>query len=143
MNDAKTTTLEQTAWAVVCDIADQFEHSWNTVDGAAYAEPFADDADFITIRGDHLTSRETIAAGMSEILATIYLGSTVAVRVTSVRCVSPTTIVAQVEHILDAPTGPLAGVNTTLATVVVAETVRGWEITTLHNTLILGPPPGS
>ncbi len=141
MNHTTTITLEETARAVVCDIADQLEHSWNTVDGAAYAEPFADDADFITIRGDHLTGRRTIAAGMSEILTTIYLDSTVAVRATRVRCVSPTTIVAQIEHVLDAPTGPLAGVNTTLATVVIVETARGWEITTLHNTLVVDPSP--
>ncbi len=143
MSNSTITTLEETARAVACDIADQFEHSWNAVDGAAYAEPFAEDADFITIQGHQVVGRDAIGAGMSEILATIYHGSTVAVQVTGVRVVSSTTIVAQVEHVLDAPTGPLAGNHTTLATVVVVESEKGWEITTLHNTLILDPAPGS
>ena len=111
MTHTTTTTLEETARAVICDIADQFEHSWNNGDGPAYAEPFADDADYITIQGRRVAGREEIAAGISEILATIYLDSTIALQVTGIRCVSPTTIVAQIEHVLDAPSGPLAGVQ--------------------------------
>ena len=136
-----TPTLETTAHAVACDIADQFEHSWNAADGPAYVEPFAGDADYITIQGHHLRGREEIGAGVDYIFATIYNGSTISLRVTEVRCPSPTTIVAQIEHVLDAPTGPLAGINTTIATVVIADTSEGWEVTTLHNTLLIDQTP--
>lgn len=80
-----STTLGETARAVICDIADQFQHSWNQGDGAGYAEPFAVDADYITIHGLHLTGRDTITAGISELYATLYRDSTIALEVRS-RC---------------------------------------------------------
>ena len=140
------TTLADTARAVVCDIADQFQHSWNTADGPAYAEPFAEDADCVTSEGRLLAGRDEISAGVADILATIHLGSTIELRVDEVRCISPTTIVARIEQTLDAPAGPLAGMNTTVATVVVVETTQGWEVVNLHDTLrrdpLIDPPTG-
>ena len=137
---ADTITLDDTARAVVCDIADQFEHSWNTADGQGYAEPFAVDADYITIHGIRLVGRRTIAVAMSQLFATGYADSTIGLRVTQVRCLAPSVIVAQIEHVVSVPGGPPAGDVTTLATVVITDTIRGWEVTTLHATLVDGQP---
>lgn len=137
MSPSTVTTLDDTARAVVCDIADHLEHSWNTADGLAYAEPFTDDADYVTIQGTHLVGRNGIAGGAARILATVYRDSTISLRVTRVRCLAPSVIVGQIEHVLDVPTGPAAGVTTTLATVVVVDSSRGWEVTNLHDTAIL------
>ena len=138
-----TTTPEEIACAVICDIIDQWQHSWNAADAAAYADPFAVDADYITIHGLHLRGRPAIAAGTAEILATIYLDSVLALRATSIRCISTTTVVAQVEHLLDVPGGPSAGVHPMLASVVMTEIGGKWEVTTLHNTQVLGPSSGN
>ena len=137
--DTNPLTVEDTAWAVATDIADQWQHAWNAADHIGYSEPFLPDADYLTIQGDHLKGREEIAAGAAVIFATIYANSTLAARVVEVRCPAPTVVVAQVEHVLDAPTGPLAGVNTTLATIVVVDTSEGWQVATLHNTLVAPP----
>ena len=137
-----STTLGETARAVICDIADQFQHSWNQGDGAGYAEPFAVDADYITIHGLHLTGRDTITAGISELYATLYRDSTIALEVTAIRCPAPSVIVAQVEHVLDAPNGPHGEPVTTLATIVVVDSSRGWEVVSLHNTIVAPPGPG-
>ena len=139
MNPSPTTTLDDTARAVVCDIADHLEHSWNEADAPAYAEPFTDDADYITIQGTHLTGRLEVADGAAGIFATIYKGSTISLRVTRVRCLAPSVIVGQIEHVLDVPAGPVAGVTTTLATVVIVDSTRGWEVATLHNTVVVDP----
>lgn len=139
MTQSDTTTAAETARTVVTDIADRFERAWNDADGPAYAEPFAVDADYITIQGAELAGRDEIAAGASEIFSTIYRGSTISLRVTGVRCLSPSVIVAQIGHVLDVPSGPLAGVSSTVATVVVTETTGGWEVMTLHNTVIMDP----
>jgi uncharacterized protein (TIGR02246 family) len=44
-------------------IVKELEASWNAADGARFGVPFTDDADFVTIRGEHLRSREAIAKG--------------------------------------------------------------------------------
>lgn len=115
--------------AIVCDIADQLERSWNAADGPAYADPFTDEADYITIQGAHLTGRREVAEGAAGIFAPIYRGSRISLRVTRARALSPSG--------LDVPSGPAAGTTTTLATVVGVESPRGWELAALHNTVVL------
>ena len=46
--------------------------------------PFADDADFVSIRAEHLRSREVIAKGNQGIFDTIYKGSAVRYEVSGV-----------------------------------------------------------
>ncbi len=121
------TTMEETARAVVCDIADQLEHSWNVADGSAYAEPFADDADLITTTGDHIRGREAITAGVSGALRGLCAESPMTCRVVSTRCRGPTTIVALIESVRRDVA--------VLATAVITETGRGWEVAALHNTV--------
>ena len=55
-------------------IVGQLEAAWNAMDGTAFAAPFADDADFVNIRGEHFRGRAAIAAGHVEIFRTIYNG---------------------------------------------------------------------
>jgi uncharacterized protein (TIGR02246 family) len=96
-----STTLEETALAVACDIADQLEYCSNTADGIGLAEPFADDADVITSQGVRLTGRREIGARASEVLARGSHDGAIDLRVVSVRCTSATTLVS-----LMAPNGP-------------------------------------
>ena len=57
-------------------IVRRLEAAWNTGDGEAFASPFAEDADFVTIRGEHFSGRAAIGAGHAAIFRTIYAGST-------------------------------------------------------------------
>ena len=62
--------------AALENVVRQLEAAWNAMDGSAFAAPFADDADFVTIRGEHFRGRPAIAAGHAAIFQTIYAGST-------------------------------------------------------------------
>jgi uncharacterized protein (TIGR02246 family) len=62
--------------ATLENIVRQLEAAWNAMDGSAFAEPFAADADFVNIRGDHFRGQDAIAAGHAAIFQTIYAGST-------------------------------------------------------------------
>jgi len=66
-------------------IVNQLEAAWNGMDGSAFAAPFAGDADFVTIRGEHFRGRSAIGAGHAAIFRTIYAGSTVRFTVESAR----------------------------------------------------------
>jgi hypothetical protein len=41
------------------ELIGRLERAWNEADGRAFGEPFSANADFVTIRGDHLRARFT------------------------------------------------------------------------------------
>ena len=120
----------------VSDIVAELEKAWNAGDGSAFARPFAEDADFVNIRAEHMRTREVIAKGHQGIFDTIYKGSTVRLQVSAVRAISPTVLVAHVKSILKAPTGPLAGEHHSLFTLVLEQDQDSWRIAAFHNTLV-------
>jgi len=114
------------------------EHTWNQADATTYSEVFATDADFVDIRGTHHAGRQAIAAGHQHIFDTIYAGSTVHYELDRARKIAPGCVVAVVAATLDAPHGPLQGINHARFTLVIAETGEGWRINAFQNTLL--PP---
>jgi uncharacterized protein (TIGR02246 family) len=81
--------------AALVSVVGRLEAAWNAMDGAAFAAPFASDADFVTIRGEHFRGRPAIADGHATIFRTIYAGSTVRFTVEGAR------------QLRGAPRGPL------------------------------------
>ena len=121
---------------IVSDLVGELEEAWNAADGAGFARPFAEDADFVNIRGEHLRTREVIAKGHQAIFNTIYAGSVVRYQVTEVRSIAPAVLLAHVKATLKAPTGPLAGEHSSLFTLVLVQDRTAWRIAAFHNTLV-------
>jgi uncharacterized protein (TIGR02246 family) len=117
------------------------EAAWNAMDGAAFAAPFAADADFVTIRGEHFRGRPAIAAGHAAIFRTIYAGSTVELAVEMARLLRPEVALVHVRSLLHAPRGPLAGRHAARFSLVLTKEPGGWEIASLHNTLEAAQEP--
>jgi uncharacterized protein (TIGR02246 family) len=120
----------------VSSVVAELEKAWNAADGAGFARPFAEDADFVNIRGEHFWTRDAIAQGHQGIFNTIYKGSTVRCQVAGVRAIAPGVIVAHVKSALKAPTGPLAGEHNSLFTLVLVQSGTGWHIAAFQNTLV-------
>ena len=121
---------------IVSGIVGELEHAWNAADGAGFGRPFADDADFVNIRGEHFRTREAIAKGHQGIFDTIYRGSVVRYQVTGVRAIAPGVVLAHVTSTLNAPTGPLAGEHSSLFSMVLVQDQQNWRIAAFHNTLV-------
>jgi uncharacterized protein (TIGR02246 family) len=121
---------------MVADLVGKLERAWNDADGAAFAGPFAEDADFVNIRGEHARTRDAIAAGHQGIFNTVYKGSTVRLEVAAVRGIAPGVLVAHVKSRLNAPAGPLAGEHRSLFTMVLVHDQNDWRIAAFHNTLM-------
>ena len=121
-------------------IADRLGQAWNAADGQAFGALFAEDADFVDIRGDHHVGRPAIAHGHDAILGSIYAGSTVVYEVEDVRTVAPATAVAVLGATLESPSGPLAGTNRSRITAVLTRDGDDWAIAAFHNTLRLEDP---
>ena len=116
-------------------IVSRLEAAWNAMDGAAFAAPFASDADFVNIRAEHHQGRPAIAAGHAAIFRTIYAGSSVHFTLESARLLRPETALLHVRSVLDAPQGPLAGQHRACFSLVCTHEAEGWEIAAFHNTL--------
>ncbi len=121
---------------IVSDMVGELEKAWNAADGPGFARAFAEDADFVNIRGEHFRTREAIAKGHHAIFNTIYAGSVVRYQVSSVRAIAPAVLVAHARATLNAPIGPLAGEHRSLFTLVLVQDQNAWSIAAFHNTLV-------
>ena len=137
-----TSELSNTDRAQLETIVNRLEAAWNSMDGDAFAASFADDADFVNIRGEHHRGREAIAAGHNAIFRTIYAGSSVDLTLENVRLLSPEVAVVHVHSRMEAPQGPLAGRHGARFSMVVSKDSGVWQIVSFHNTseAPLGPP---
>lgn len=121
---------------IVRDIVNDLERAWNAADGEGFGRPFAEDADFVNIRGEHFRTRDAIAKGHQGIFNTIYKGSSVQLQVAGVRAIAPGVLLAHVKSTLRAPTGPLAGEHRSLFSAVLVQDQHAWRIAAFHNTLV-------
>jgi uncharacterized protein (TIGR02246 family) len=114
----------------------QLEAAWNAADGAAFAAPFAEDADFIHILGGYYTGRAAIEAGHRMIFGTIYKGSTVRYSVEKIKFVRPdVAIIFLRQHLQFSENGVASELDA--RPTIVAENVDGtWRIAALQNTRI-------
>ena len=117
------------------DVLARLEAAWNAGDGNAFGAPYRQDASFVTIRGE-LNHGEEIAAGHAQILASIYQGSTNRMELLEAQRVSDDVIVATSRNTLEAPQGPLAGVNAAMSTSVLVRSGDEWRIAATQNTLV-------
>jgi uncharacterized protein (TIGR02246 family) len=129
-------TMTQTPDAVALPILERLQQAWNAGDGMGFAGPFAQDADFVEIRGGHHHGAIAVGRGHEAIFSTIYKGSTVDLQLETARSVGPGVVVALVRSTLDAPSGPMQGVNQARMTMVIVEEDDRWAITHFHNTLV-------
>lgn len=117
-------------------VLQRLEHAWNTADGQAYGEEYAEGASCVNIHGDRSTGRGAIAAGHDFTFSTIYAGSTNRMRLVDVRPVAGDVIVAVSRHTLDSPHGPLVGVHDALVTSVLVGDDDRWRISASQTTLV-------
>jgi uncharacterized protein (TIGR02246 family) len=133
-----TTTVDTTPAAIAAALLDQLEQAWNRADGAAFGAAFAEDADFVDIRGDHHQGRAAIGHGHQAIFDSVYAGSTVRYELDAAREVAPGCIVAVGSATLDAPGGPLQGIHRSRSTLTITEQGDRWAVAAFHNTLVQG-----
>jgi uncharacterized protein (TIGR02246 family) len=133
--------MAEGAEGVAAELVGRLERAWNEAGGQAFGEPFAPDADFVDIRGEHHRSREAIAAGHQAIFDSVYEGSSVDYELTGARELSEDVILAHATAVLRAPSGPLAGEHSSVLSMVLVRGGDGWEIASFHNTLVAPQRP--
>ena len=124
--------------AVIAAVAfDQLAAAWNHADGDAFGALFAEETDFVNIRGEHHRGGRTMVSQAHQaIFDTIYAGSTVNYQVDIARALTPGCVLAVVTSTLVAPSGPLHGTNHSRISATFTRQDDGWFITAFHNTLV-------
>ena len=117
-------------------IVGQLETARNNSDSAAFAAPFAEDADFIHILGRHSTGRMSIEQGHRLIFDTIYKGSTMKLEVEKTRMVGPEVAIVFIFSTLKTASPGLPPQMNARPTMVVQRQDGAWRIVTFQNTLV-------
>ena len=113
------------------------EQAWNDADGLAFGNLFADDTEFVNIRGEHHRGNGAyIGRAHQQLFDSVYAGSTVHYHTDVARLIAPGCIVAVTSATMVAPAGPLQGTNHARITTVITETDGRWSVTAFHNTLV-------
>ena len=116
-------------------VVQRLETAWNASDGSAFGATMAQDADFVTIRAEHIVGREAIGAGHAAIFRTVFSGSTIRYTVETARLLAPEVALVHVQSALDVPAGPLEGRHHALFSAVLVRDADEWIIASFHNTL--------
>jgi len=117
-------------------ILTRLQDAWNASDGAGYGAAFAQESDFVTVRGEHFRGPHVITGGHQGIFDTIYRGSNVKLDLDLARELARGVVLAVASSTLDVPSGPLEGRHHSRMTLVLTHGDQGWLITALHNTLV-------
>ena len=120
--------------AAVRESVRQMESGWNTKSGAAFAKPFADDADYVVINGMQLKGREQIAKGHQQIFDTVYKDSSLALSLKQLRLLRPDVAVAHVSARLKARLGEQTQESDAIITLVLTKDKGEWRIAAFQNT---------
>ena len=110
----------------------RMEKGWADGDGEAFASVFAQDVDFVTVRGEELFGRKAVALGHGQLFAGPYRNSTLTAEISLIRPLSDGISVVHVTSSI-APAG-----ITTHAQAVVVQRDGEWEIAAFHNMIPKG-----
>ncbi len=133
-------TVSSKDQVAVGGIVADLEAAWNTADGAAFAESFTDDAEFVNIYAMHATGRDEIAKAHQMLFDSVYSGSRNHFHLVKLRRLSDDVMVAHISAELHVPQGPMVGDLKALATAVLVHEGSDWKIVAFHNTREQAPP---
>jgi uncharacterized protein (TIGR02246 family) len=115
----------------------QLETGWNTKSGAAFAKPFAEDADYVVINGNYIKGRAVIESSHQRIFDTIFKDTTISLTVQQIRFLRPDVAVVHVKGYRSSPTETLK--QGALITLFMTKEKQGWTIAAFQNTAIAPP----
>ena len=112
----------------------QMETGWNTKSGAAFAKPFAEDADYVVINGMYFKGRAAIETAHQRIFDTVFKDTKITLTVKQIRFLRGDVAVVHVTGHRDGPTDELK--QDAMLTLVMTKEKQGWVIAAFQNTQI-------
>lgn len=110
----------------------QMESGWNSKSGAAFAKPFAADADYVVINGMQIKGRDAIAESHQRIFDTFYKDSVISLSVKQARMLRADVAVVHVSGHLKSAQGE----SDAVITLVMTKENGAWKIAAFQNTSV-------
>jgi uncharacterized protein (TIGR02246 family) len=120
--------------AAIRQIVQQVQDGWNAHDGKAFAAPFAEDADYVIVNGQHIKGRAMIESGHTGIFTTIYKDSRNVATIKSIRFPVANVGLVHIEWNLEFRIGGELQKARAMNTMVMLKDNGKWSITSFHNT---------
>lgn len=115
----------------------RMERAWNDADGPAFGNVFADETDFVNIRGEHHRGDGALVGrAHQELFDGIYAGTTVRYHPEAARLIAPGCVLAVASATLVVPAGAMQGTNHSRITAAITENDGRWTVTAFQNTLV-------
>lgn len=111
----------------------QMEAGWNAKSGERFAAPFADDADYVIVNGQHIRGRRHIAEDHQRIFDTFYKATTLSLSVKQVRFLRADVAVVHVAAVLSGQAEPPHEKSATI-TLLMTKEAGAWRIAAFQNT---------
>ncbi len=122
-------------------LIETFVAGWNRADGRELATVFTENADFTAITGLHARGRLAIAQGHSEILATIYRGTTLACEVELIDFLRPDVALVNAKFFLEQNgLSFFPGVTHTSCGIIALRTDGAWQLAAFRNMVPFARP---
>jgi uncharacterized protein (TIGR02246 family) len=134
------TTNPGTADEAIRENVKEIEAGWNSKQGALFAKPFAEDADFVVVNGMYFKGRAAIQKSHQQIFDTIFKNTTIHLSIKQVRFLRPDVAVVHVNGHRDAPESEKELVADALMTMVMTREKEGWKIAAFQNTEVVANP---
>lgn len=115
---------------------EQMMKGWNAKNGAEFAKPFAEDADYVVINGMQIKGRTAIAKGHQGIFDTVYKNSTISYAIESIRFLRSDIAVIHVFGSLKITEGESTRTGNARMTLVMTKNNGKWEIAAFQNTSV-------
>jgi uncharacterized protein (TIGR02246 family) len=117
---------------------DRMTRGWAAGSGADFATAFAEDVEFISVRGTDEGGRTGVADRHDQLFASAYRGTTLSADVRLIRHLSTDVAVVHATSRITRPDGTPAA--DTHAQAVVERRDGGWQIVAFHNMVPFSPP---
>jgi uncharacterized protein (TIGR02246 family) len=116
-------------------IVKTLEDGWNAGDSSKFASPFAVNADYVVVNGQHIKTRPIIDFGHKQIFSTIYKGSVNKGEVKQIRFIKSDVAIVHVEWTLKYGE-KLENSGRAMNSIVAVKQNNKWEIAAFQNTPI-------
>lgn len=126
---------EKAIRAIIAKLAED----WTAGDARAWAEPFAEDADFTVWNGIQLKGREAIACGHEQIFSTFYKDTKQQIAVRSIRFLRDDVAVVHVEGSVVKKGEEFPASPQVVPVFVLVKSKGGWQISVFQNTKVQTP----
>lgn len=135
----KTTALNTSApdEAAIRENVRLMEAGWNTKQGALFAKPFAENADYVVINGRYLQGREVIEKAHQQIFSTVFKDTTIRLAVKQIRFLRPDVAIVHVTGHREGLENRKELTSDAFMTLVMTRDQQGWRIAAFQNTQIV------